>query len=224
MPPLVREEFRPTLPELLAPRVRRLGRGGRWALAVLAALIVVAVLVLVVRGSGDGTTSYVRTAQPQFNLLYDAKATPKRAAQGDELLRLEGRRGDLFLQSFTVAPWALPAYTGTVDGVLPMEAEQRLVPELQRRFPGFERLTPEGRVRLNEISAGYGLIFRARLGERRLYGRAALVPEPVAHPRRAMLLLLLATPAAGVSGPAALGYDGKLKTPYRSFRWGTEKS
>jgi hypothetical protein len=223
MPPLVREEFRPTLPEMLAPRVRRLGRGGRVALLVVIALVVVAVLVAAGRGRAGGNSSYVRSAQPQFNLLYDAKATPKRPARGDELLRLEGRRGDLFLQSFTVEPRALPAYRGAVDGVLPLDVEQRLVPELRRRFPGFERLTPEGRVRLNEISAGYGLIFRARLGERRLYGRAAIVPEPVAHPRRAMLLLLLATPAAGVSGPVALGYDGKLKTPYRSFRWGTEK-
>src|SRR5215213_6974939 len=192
MPSLVREEFRPTLPELVAPRVRRLPRGGRLALLALAALVAVAALVVVARRSGDGTTAYVRRAQPQFNLLYDAKATPKRPARGDELLRLETRRGDLFIQSFTVQPRTLPAYTGAVEGELPIAAERQLVPELQRRFPGFERLTPEGRVRLNEISAGYGIIFRARLGERRLYGRAALVPEPVAHSRRAMLLLMLA--------------------------------
>jgi hypothetical protein len=216
MAPVVRDEFRPTLPELLGPR-------GRPVLAVVAALVVLAVAVVLLRGGGAEATEYVRTAAPQFNLTYDAGALPRRAARPGELLRLEARRGDLFIQSFTVEPLRLPPYRGAVDGMLPLYVERVVLPALERRFRDFERLTPEGRARLNEISAGYGLIFRARSGKRRLYGRISLVPKPAAHPTDGVTLLMLSTPAAGVSGPAALGFDGKLKTPYRSFRFGIEK-
>jgi hypothetical protein len=78
-------------------------------------------------------------------------------------------------------------------------------------------------VRLNEITTGYSVLFRARLGDRRLYGRAVMVTPPKPGARDTVLLVLLATPAAGISGPDAVGYDGLMTIPYRSFRFGSEK-
>jgi hypothetical protein len=78
--------------------------------------------------------------------------------------------------------------------------------------------------------------FRARLGERRLFGRLVLLPEPAAgedladpsgelenaRSRRGVRLLMLATPASGAVRPRDVGARGNLKTPFRSFRFGTE--
>lgn len=84
------------------------------------------------------------------------------APREGEPLRLEARRGDLFLQSFAIEPLRLPAYEGDVGGALPVIAA-REIQALRRRFAEFE-LVQETRV--NEVPA-YSILFRARIGERR---------------------------------------------------------
>ena len=69
--------------------------------------------------------------------------------------------------------------------------------------------------------AGYSLVFRASR-KPRLYGRLVLLPEPVPGARTGVKLLLLANPAAGADTARDVGTHGQLKTPYRSFRFGTE--
>ncbi len=119
---------------------------------------------------------------------------------------------------FTVEPLELPAYTGDVGGVLPVEAS-REVERLKERFPNLE-LVEEGKVRINR-AAGYSLVFRASRSPR-MYGRLVLLPEPVPGARTGVKLLMLATPAGGAGKARDVGTSGAVKTPYRSFRFGTE--
>jgi len=231
VPGLVLEEHRPTLADLLRPRLARTPRWLRWALAA-AVLLVVLLVAWRMLASGGGDMHYVNREPIGFNLRYPA-AMHKVPARSPEIVHLERRRGDLFLDSFAVEPLALPAFRGDVSGLLPVYAEREIA-ALRKRFREFE-LTDEGKARVNAVP-GYDVQFRARLGERRLYGRLVLLPQPAAgedlvdpseelenaRSRRGARLLMLATPASGAVRPRDVGSRGTLKTPFRSFRFGTE--
>lgn len=231
MPGLVLEEHRPTLADLLRPRLSRLPRWARWGLAATVALLVALVAWRILE-RGQAGTHYVRRTPLEFNFRY-AGGLHRVAPRPTELVRLERRRDGLFLDSFAVERLALPAFPGNVSGVLPAYAE-REIDALQARFRSFELLR-EGKSRLNQVP-GYELQFRARLGSRRLFGREILLPQPApgedpANPsgvmqngraREGVRILLLATPASGVARTRDVGAHGPLKTPFRSFRFGTE--
>jgi len=204
---LVAPPHRPTLREELA------GLPSRWrwvAIAVLALLALVAVFLLARGETEDGTRTIVR--EPiAFNLRYpDAM----QRVEDDNLFHLQREGYDEFI----VEPLELPAYQGDVGGVLPVEAS-RQVEQLKQRFPDLE-LVEEGKVRINR-AAGYSLAFRASRSPR-LYGRLVLLPEPVPGARGGVKLLMLATPKGGADKARDVGTNGLLKTPYRSFRFGTE--
>jgi hypothetical protein len=212
--PVLRPEFGPSLPELLrarwgvAPRVT----------AGLAVLVVLAGLALVVLSRGNEIHLVHRDPEPVFNLRYAnvLKQLPERPGV---LLALEGRRGDLFLQSMVVRPLRLPAYRGAVSGLLPIFATRRMR-TVARDYSGFLAVD-EGKARIND-APGYQVGFRARIGGRTVYGREiVLVPdEPGA--RDGVTLTLLQTNAAGAHSVEDVGAVGALKKPFRSFRFGTE--
>ena len=215
---VVRPEYGPTLPELLAPRWRALSRPARVALAVAALLLVLAVVWLAfLRPSGN--LSYVQRHPVAFNFIY---SDPLRLApaQGDEMVRLEDRQGGRFVQSMTVEPLSVPASSGDPSAAFSVLAES-VKKAIGARLSGFETGN-EGRIRLNESAAGYGFAFRARLGKRRLFGRAALVAPASSGNGQALLITLLATPAAKVRA-TQVGAAGDLKKPYHSFRFGTAR-
>ena len=214
--PLVLPEHGPTLPGLLGTRG---GPRAVRAAAVVVALLGLALLYSILRPVDDGTDVVRREGPVQFNLRYTpplARVEP----QGEELLRLEGRRGDLFIQSFSVEPLMLEPYRGALGGVLAVRSA-REIDALRARFAEFE-LVQDGKTRVNEVS-GSTILFRARLGKRRLYGRVILLPEPAPGARKGVRILMLSTPAGGVSRAAEVGIRGAVKRPYRTFRFGTEK-
>lgn len=215
MPELVLPEHRPTLRDLLPPVPPAAWR----ALAAVAALVAIAVGWLVLRPEDDGGIDYVHRGSIEFNFHHPPELRRVAPSQG-EYVRLERRRDGLFLDSFAVAPLSVPAYRGDVSGILPVAADAEIA-RLERRFAAFE-LVEERKTRINDV-AGYAIVFRARLGERRLYGRAVLLPEAVPGARRGALLMLLATPASGVPQAQDVGVHGAIKLPYRSFRFGTKK-
>jgi hypothetical protein len=231
VPGLVLEEHRPTLADLARPRLARLPRWARWSLAAVALLVVLVVAWRILAG-GDTGTHYVQCTPLAFNFHYSG-TLHQVAARAPELVRLERRRDGLFLDSFAVEPLSLPPFGGEVSGALPAYAVEEIA-ALHRRFPQFELLR-EGKSRLNQVP-GYEVQFQARLGKRRLYGRDVLLPAPapnedlanpseVLHNERArngVRILLLATPASGVTRVRDVGAHGLLKTPFRSFRFGTE--
>jgi hypothetical protein len=155
-----------------------------------------------------------------FNLRYPPQYE-RLPVSGGELLRLERRRDDgLFLDSFAVQELELPAYEGDVAAQLPVYADREIA-GLRARYDDFE-LVEEGKARINEV-AGYLISFQARQGERRLYGRVVLLPEPVPGTRRGVRIGMLVTPSAGAGTATDVGVRGAIKMPYRSFRFGTEK-
>lgn len=220
MTPIVAPEHRPTLREELAP----LPAPARWAvIGVLVLLVLALVIALTGKTTADGKR-IVRERPLAFNLRVPPGMQEIKPAAG-EWAHLERAGKD----SFTVEPLQLPAYRGDVGGVLPVVAARELE-ALRKRFPALEPVE-EGKGRINQAAA-YSVVFRARRNPR-LYGRLVLLPQPPVSPgglataslagaRDGVKLLLLANPAAGAGKASDVGVRGMLKTPYRSFRFGTE--
>ena len=203
---------RPTLPELLGARARWL----MWGLAALAALWLV--LSLLGKTGGPEEVEVVRREPIEFNFRHSPAFEAARPEAG-EIVRIEQQRNGKLVQGFAVAPLTLPAYSGDAGGVLPVVADG-VIAELRDAVREFE-LIQEGKARIND-AAGYGIVYRGRLGERRLYGRVVLLPEPIAGSRRGVRLNLVATPSAGVGRAEDVGARGATKKPFRSFRFGLE--
>jgi hypothetical protein len=215
-PALVAPEYRPTLGDLLRPRI---GARGLRALVALAALLAVAFVAYVLRPAGDGIDVVGRAAPVQYNLRFTAPLE-RISPRGGELLHLEARAGGRFVQSFALEPLAVAAHRGDVGGVLPVAAAREMG-VLARRFPGFE-LVQDGKTRVNEVP-GYQIAFRIGRGPGRRYGRVILLPQPVPGARRGVRILMITTPAGGVANATEVGIRGAVKRPYRTFRFGTEK-
>jgi len=211
---VIKAEYGPTLLQLLAPRSLAV----RTAAAALAALIVLGALFVVITTRPDENPILVR--EPiTFNLIHGDEW--KRAAATGALVSLRHERRGLFLDSYAVRDLRLPAYRGAVSGMLPVYVEDYRR-ALRRRYTEFEFVS-EGRARVNN-AIGYEVTFRARTGERRLYGRHYLLVEEEPEGRRhGVILELASTPAAGTPTATDIGNHGALKTPLRSFRFGEDR-
>jgi hypothetical protein len=215
----VKPELGPTLPQLLRPWWRRASLPVRVAAGAAVVLVLVALILGAVGGATSDETHVVVEEPTAFNLRY-GPTLDRVDPEAGELLALESRRGDLFLQSFRVTPLQIPSYQGQAAGELPVVAE-RLKARLARRFADF-RLVEEGRMRINEVP-GYEVVFAARSeDDRRLYGRWVMMLPDEPGARRGVTLELLGTPAAGIPNAEQIGDEGQLKLPMRSFRFGTE--
>ena len=206
----VAPEHRPTLREELAP----LPRPARWAvLGVLVLLLVAIAVALGGGGSGPDGRVIVRESPVAFNLRVPPGMSQLDPGPG-EWVHLERKGQD----SIVIEPLDLPAYKGDVGGILPIVAAREL-DALKQRFPELEPVE-EGKARVNK-AAGYSLSFRVSR-KPRMYGRLVLLPQPVPGARNGVKMLLLATPEGGAGKATDVGTSGQLKTPYRSFRFGTE--
>jgi tRNA-binding protein len=123
---VVREEFGPTLPELVG---RRLGVRTRtvWlALAAIGAVAVVVVAWLALRPDPNQSTVVVREPVT-YNLIYP-DALQRVAPRSGETLRLQSRSGPP--QSFVVHPLRLQPYKGDVSAALTFMSA-RLIDEMR---------------------------------------------------------------------------------------------
>lgn len=212
--PQVRPEFGPTLPELIAPLPRRV----RIALAAAAAVVALVVAGLLLT-AGDDETEVVVREPVTFNLIYKAGLERVDDRPG-AVLTLQGRKAGRVSDSYVVRPLRLPAYRGAPAGILPLYANDELV-RLRRRYPGLE-LELEGRTRVNN-AVGYQLLFRAKRDGRSLYVRhLLLVPEDQDGAREGVVVEIEST-FASTPNLDAVGTYTPLKTPYRSFRFGTDR-
>ena len=203
-------EFRPTLPELLAPAPRgvRLGLLGLYA-------VVVAIVVWLVVLKGDGSKHIVQRGGPvEFNISYRAPMQEASPARG-EVLRLTGSSGRL--AAFSVL--RLPRYAGFSEGFLPLYAES-LVPEMRRRYRGFERRT-DGRPSVNLIP-GYEIVFQYDNAGRTAYGKRILLMSSYAAGARDGLDITVLENRNQVTPTAeAIGNGGPLKFVLRSLAFGS---
>ena len=184
MSSLVRDEYGPTLRELL----RSASRPVRVAAWVGIAVLLAAGVWLGTGGASPRETHEAIRGERTFNLAWSPSRLRRVEVPG-ALLHLEGRRGELFLESFTVRAVDLPAYHGAPGGVLAVLGARRLE-ELRRTAPGFRASNPpEGRTRVND-STGYQITWRERRGGRTVYARDIWIVPPVPGDRRAMLVQL----------------------------------
>src|SRR3954471_16611091 len=117
----VRPEFGPTLPELLGPRIRVLPRPVRFAVAAVAALVVLGVLYALFKPDPPAKRKnavIVRTPVA-FNFVY-RRPFGKETPRAGELARVGSKA-----QSFSVRALNLPAYKGDAAGFLPLYAAEQ---------------------------------------------------------------------------------------------------
>jgi hypothetical protein len=215
---VVREEFGPTLPELLG---ERLHVPPRTIWRVLAGIGVVVALLLVwlafLRGT-PGQESVVVREPVAYNLIY-TDALHKVAPRSGESVRLETSAGPP--QSFAVRPLRLGAYKGDVSAYLTVMSA-RLIDEMRAQYPGF-LWRGDGRVNVNK-QPGYQIVFQARVGGRTTYGkRVLLVAGPDPPPTSGLDITMLSARSTAIPRADAVAANGALKTPYRSLRFGTDR-
>ena len=218
MSSLVRDEYGPTLLELLR------GASGPVRLAAWAgsAVLLAVGVWLGTGGASPRATHEVVRGERTFNLAWSPSRLRRVEVPG-ALFALEGRRGDLLLDSFTVRAVDLPAYRGAPGGVLAVLGARRLE-ELRRTAPGYRPSNPpEGRTRVNDAT-GYQITWRERRGGRTIYARDVWIVPPVAGDRNGLLVELPTTPAAGTPNADRTGANGALKQPLRTLRFGTERA
>jgi hypothetical protein len=215
--PVVREEFGPTLPELLGPRLGVRTRTVWLAAAVLAAVALAVAAWLSLRPDPSRTGVVVRKPVT-FNLLY-TKVMHRVAPRAGEVLRLQTRSGSP--QSMAVRPLHLPAYRGDVTATLTLMSA-RLIDEMRASYSGFV-WRGDGRVSINK-QPGYQIVFQAQVGGRTTYGKRVLLmatPDPPPHEGLDMTFLAARSPAVPTAD--AVAGNGALKIPYRSVRFGTDR-
>ena len=214
---VVREEFGPTLPELLGPRLHLRVRTVWLGLAAVGLLAVAMAAWLSVRPDPGRTQVIVRTPVT-FNLLY-TDAVRRVAPRTGELLRLQSRSGPP--QSAAIRPLRLPAYRGDVNGYLTL-LSARLIEEMSSSYAGFA-YRGDGRVSIN-TQPGYQIVFQARIGGRTTYGkRVLLVATATPSPHEGLDMTFLASRSAAIPNADAVAANGGLKIPYRSVRFGTDR-
>ena len=220
---VVRPEFGPTLPELLAPRVRALPRAAQVALAVLAALVVAGGGYAVVhQRESDARPQAVVRSPIAYNLLY-APPLQRVAPRGRETLRLQTPSGTAAPQRFTVTPYKLPPYKGDATGILTLQSAN-MITQMRRTIPGFV-WRGDGRVNYNR-QPGYEILYQAKIDGRTTYGRRTiLLPGGDTPPREGVDIWMVAARSASTPRVDAVGATNgsALKTAIRSIRFGTER-
>ncbi|HEY7622777.1 MAG TPA: hypothetical protein VH834_23595 [Solirubrobacteraceae bacterium] len=214
---VVREEFGPTLPELLGSRFGVPARKLWLALAALGVVALAVVLWLALRPTPGQADVVVRTPVA-FNLAH-TDALRRAAPRAGEMLRLESTAGPP--QSFVVHPLRIGSYKGDVSAELTLMSS-RMIDEMRAHYPGFIYRS-DGRVNINK-QPGYQIVFQAKVDGRTTYGkRVLLVAGPDPPPHSGLDITMLAARSAGVPKADAVAANGALKTPYRSLRFGTQR-
>ena len=214
-PGLVLPEYGPTGPELIR---RRFGPRARRALAAAVAVVVLALAGLIATRSGDGLTTLEHRSAPVFTMLHPAGQVRRVQAASGELVRLRSRRGPLEV-TVTVRRLALPAYSGSVSGLLPIYSDRHAA-ELARELPGF-RYQRDGKARVND-APGYQLRYRTGPDDRPTIGIDILV-VPEDGSRDGVILRYRQT-----SPPRPLDEPGRdlvkaTRKAFRSFRFGLDR-
>jgi len=229
VPSLVRDEFGPTLPELIAGRTGHPVRRVRTAILAAAAIAVVAVLAIKViqREAAKGAVVLSTEGEFAFNLTYDDDRLERVEPGTAERLRLVSKGDAPVPLSFTVTERKLPAYRGDINGFLPLYATL-VVQEMELADPAFV-LRGEARARIND-NPGYQLVFQTKVDGTTTYGKRVLLYDDLDdddstlnRPTVLADVVLLNGRSQAIPNANAVGGNGALKDPYRSFRFGRDR-
>ncbi len=219
----LRPEYGPTLPALLAKPLRQDQRRIRAALLGLAVLAVVVLVVVGALRGGQALEPELVRGPVAFTLAHTS-ALDRVAPGPGEVLRLRTPAGASVQMTYVARPIRLDPYTGDPTAQLAVRAS-REGDDLARTLPGFVA-RGDGKTRVND-AAGYALSFQTRLAGRTAYAKRFYLVPPVAEgaapPRDGIELTLTGTRGDVFPNVNAIGANGALKAPLRSFRFGTER-
>jgi len=230
MSTIVRPEYGPTLPEVTGRRWPRV----RLALIVLGVIVAIWVVVRLLDDPDAARTVVVVKKPVAVNVLRDDRLE-RVAPRGGEELRLQTTaqvsKGTQGVQSFTITPLALGAYVGDDPGAMLTVRATQAITQLRGEIRCFS-LRGEGRTRVN-LYPGYVITYEGRLsgacdGPRQagnlFYGKRFFLYPDVPKPTEGAQVDLRAPYVPIYVGfPDAVGSNGPLKLPLRSFNFGTER-
>jgi hypothetical protein len=214
--PLLRPEFGPTLPELVSRRFSVSRRAA--AVAGVVALIVVAIGIKI--AVDNGREKLVVHGRPSYNVLYDPSQLHRAPLQGDEQMRLAGKRPHVQVE-LTARPAKLPPYSGDViGGQLPLYTAQ-YAGRLKQQLPGFQ-MGSEGKARLNQ-APGYQISYTSGSAGNKTFWREVWVMPKADEPDQTVVVKMRQT-FSGRPGPRGQELLAATKKAFRSFRFGTGRA
>lgn len=214
----VKEEFAPTLPQLLAPRIDSLPRIVLRIIAAGALLVAVAVILLALR-LRDPVFSYA--GPPAFSTSYPRAMTKERTPPG-ALLLLEQHSSIGLEASLEITPLRLPGYRGEISGQLPVIASN-MIARLQASDPTFVPWS-RGRTRINLVP-GYSFTYQRTIDGRVYWGRYVLITRNISGDRNGILISMLTDPTPLITAatkpvtPDSVGSVGVLFEPFERLRF-----
>jgi hypothetical protein len=212
----MRAEYGPTLGRLLAPRWRAARRWTRAAVAIAGVVVLAAGVALALTLEN---ARYSHGGLVPFHFSYRGlyRATPDRG--GYVKVQAHGDDGAL-RYSFAVDPLRLPRYSGELLGELPVYANS-YIRTLARRYEDFV-LRGEGKARVNVNLTGYQVLYTAKVGGERVYGRDVLLLPPHAQAREGVAIVMLnsTTTTPRIDSPQEIAGKGVLLRPLKTFAFG----
>jgi hypothetical protein len=222
----VKQEFGPTLPQLLAPRIDSLPRiAGRIA-AVLAVLVVAGAVLFALRNH-DPVYSHPGPPALRFSTSYSRVMTREPTPPGALVLLEQRSKSGILLASFEISTLHLPPYSGEISGLLPVIAIN-FIRRLMASNPTVMVQT-EGRTRINFVP-GYTFTYQRTSNGTVYWGRYVFITRDLTGDRQGLLISLLtdlpplraAAKAAAVTPvtPDTVGVVGVLFEPLERLRFG----
>ena len=214
----VKEEFAPTLPQLLAPRIDSLPRIVLRIIAAGAVVVAAAVILLALRLRDP---VFSASGPAGFSTSYSRAMTKERPPHG-ALLLLEQHSSIGLEASFEITPLALPSYHGEISGQLPVIASN-MIARLQASDPTFAPWS-RGRTRINLVP-GYGFTYQRTINGRVYWGRYVLITPHISGDRHGILISMLTDPtplfttATRPVTPDSVGSVGVLFEPFERLRF-----
>lgn len=211
----MRPDYGPTLGRLLAPRWRVAPRLARAAViaAGVAFLALAAAVALTLENA-----HYSRGGSVPFSFSY--RSLYRVAGDSGGYVKVQSRYPDGALKySYAVAPLALPAYSGSASGELPVYAALYIA-RLHSRYQDFV-LRGEGKTRVNAVP-GYHVLYTASVEGRQMLGRDVLLLPPREGVREGVTIEMLTSPTASsqIKAPNEVASTGVLLRPLKTFTFG----
>jgi hypothetical protein len=219
MPALpLKDEYGPTLGELLAPRWRRASLAAR-ALWLAVAALFVAALAGAALTLASPTVSHGGSVPFSFGYGGLYRATPAPGGYA----RVERLEDGLLEDSFAVGPFRLPPYRGELGAALAMYAAGYVSRLASARVPGQMGfvLRGEGSTQIDAVSnyATYNVFYTTTVGGREMYGRNVLLLPQRAGARSGVEITMLTAVGGNrqVTSPLDVGVKGALEEPLGTF-------
>jgi hypothetical protein len=207
----LKEQYGPTLGQLLAPRWHARSPWVRTLLlaACVGILAAAAGLALTLERASISYGGPVPFSF-EYRNLYRTTAEP------GGYVRVLRRKNGVLEESFAVGPLELPPYEGSLTGELPLYAAG-YIRRLERRYRDFN-LRGEGKTRVNTVPA-YNIFYSALIGGRQMYGRDVLLLPERPGVRTGVDIVILTSPRASsqVKSPLGVAGTGPLDTALHSF-------